>query len=327
MYHTITACAIGILCTPTIQAATLQTGVTYSGYLFPADCSASDPTVVTHSWPNTEGLTDFRVTWEVIGELEDPISLNDPWMDNTANLNVKTATDTFLARTVKTGVGAVEMDVHTGTTPESNISVNVADWWQCNGDRVAYEVTIAPIPTTTPHLLSGIVTDNAATPVPIEKAVVSLYDNNYTWKDTVNTGADGKFSFSVPDGLYRIVVTSGTEGNTKTMWYPKAPQSASSVIKVIGKDVINRKFVFGSQPNITGVTGTIAKGNLITITGSGFGAKPGYLDFGGVVTKSASVVTSWSDTSINATVPAVVGNCVKVFSSEGGYSPRCVGGQ
>jgi len=126
------------------------------------------------------------------------------------------------------------------------------------------------------------------------------------------------------------------EGNNYKDYFSRAPITEATLFSKItrlahtrvltpaGKDFNARKAISTANAKVLSVTsfspssvngGTILPGDIITITGSGFGVSPGSVAFtnaddGGATSVSSGVasdITSWSDNSISVKVPSSAG--------------------
>jgi len=184
----------------------------------------------------------------------------------------------------------------------------------CDPNPAMYVLNVSPTEQKL-SVLSGTITDIASAPVP--GAVVSAYDQDMHWVGAATTAANGKYSVSLPRGIYYAHASK----DKVDVWLPGAPLQSASAIDVRAASATKNLVLSPQRPTIVGVTGFVAPGLVIKIDGSNFGKTMGYVDFGGTVTHSSTAITSWSDGIISVVAPSGArAGCLRVFSTVGGWS-------
>lgn len=160
--------------------------------------------------------------------------------------------------------------------------------------------------------------------VSVPNTLIFAYDTSLRYFWQWETDASGVSNITLPFGTYKLLTVNGDVA----VWYGGAPiekastltVSASTPILSTGKIV---QFQLGNRPVLANVQHN--GDGTVTISGTDFGGKRGYVDFGGLVTNAAATITAWTPTSITAKVPAKAGpGCVRVFSKVGGWTEACL---
>jgi len=221
------------------------------------------------------------------------------------------------------------MPVISGVSPssggrESSVTITGTGFGQVQGTN-ALNFNGTPATSITSWNDSQVVANvpNAATTGPVT-VVVNLVESNTNWTYTVFNPVIGSLTPAVGQVGATVTVAGsgfgGSQGDSQVSFngtvanvnswsdtsisvtVPSAAITGPVTVTVGG--VVGNGMQFAVEPlSVTGISSSIGQaGNLITITGTGFGNTPsnGTVDFNGTV----APLQSWSDTQIVAMVPA-----------------------
>lgn len=179
------------------------------------------------------------------------------------------------------------------------------------GDTGAFSFRVTPVLGGVAHLTVNMPSTSTA------GGSVFVVNESGMYGDSKVFDENGVATIDLPADKYNVFVSSDTGIITS---YSGSPYEKAGLVTLNASQfkTLTAKLA-DAPPTVTNVTNN---NGYITITGTGFGTKKGYLDFDGYITNSASVISSWSNTSISARLPAQadVAGFIRVSSIGGGWS-------
>jgi uncharacterized repeat protein (TIGR01451 family) len=145
-----------------------------------------------------------------------------------------------------------------------------------------------------PGAIEGIVTDNR-TNLPVENALVKVFESAGTWQDSTRTPADGSYSIPIPrSGSYRVTITITDNFGKQVSTQSNVPVKVPNIVK--NKNSISGKvyFVVSNKP----VEARYVKVELQKVTYTGGLGKSMESDAGMVVTTMDTTTTDSSGTYV-----------------------------
>jgi hypothetical protein len=146
----------------------------------------------------------------------------------------------------------------------------------------------------------------------------SLSPHGY-FVEEMDTVAIGRFSFTLPYGVYRVVAEAvGDNATVRTTYSGKPFSLATNVTRNALKKKVTLK-IAENAPEVTSLTSS--SNGIIRIDGQNIGTKKGYSSFNGYITNSDSYIRYWGNDQIRVRRPGTAPTgCIGIWSLYGGWT-------